>query len=43
MFSALAAVLHPLFMLANLSLSGWTSGVAARILEGTCPNPGLTI
>ena len=27
----------------NLSLSAWTSGVAVCILEGTCPNPGLTI
>ena len=25
------------------SLTGWTSGVAARIFEGTCPNRGLTI
>ena len=22
---------------------GWTSGVTARILDGTCKNPGLTI
>ena len=44
--SALVEPLPPLFLLLsyfNLSLSGWTSGVAARILERTCPNPGLTI
>ena len=44
--SALAETLPPVFLLLsyfNLSLSGWTSGVAVRILEGTCPNPGLTI
>ena len=44
--SALVEPLPPVFLLLsyfNLSLSGWTSGVAARILEGTCPNPGLTI
>ena len=44
--SALVEPLPPVFLLlscANLSLSGWTSGVWVRILEGTCPNPGLTI
>ena len=44
--SALVEPLPPVFLLLsyfNLSLSGWTSGVAARILEGTCPNRGLTI
>jgi hypothetical protein len=44
--SALVEPLPPVFLLLsyfNLSLSGWTSGVAARILEARCPNPGLTI
>jgi hypothetical protein len=27
----------------NPSLSGWTSGVAPRILEGPCPNSGLSL
>ena len=44
--SALVEPLPPVFLLLsyfNLSLSGWTSSAAARILEGTCPNRGLTI
>jgi hypothetical protein len=44
--SALAEQLPPVFLLLSyfdLSLSGWTSGVAARILEARCPNSGLTI
>ena len=44
--SALVETLPPVFLLLsyfNLSLSGWTSGAAVRILEGTCSNPGLTI
>jgi hypothetical protein len=44
--SALVEPLPPAFLLLsyfNLSLSGWTSGMAARILEARCLNPGLTI
>ena len=44
--SALVELLPPVFLLLfyfNLSLSGWTSGVTIRILEGPCPNSGLTI
>ncbi len=44
--SALVGPLPPVLLLLsyfNLSLRGWTSGVAARILEARCPNPGLTI
>ena len=44
--SALVEPLPPVFFppsYFNLSLSGWTSGLAARILEGRCLNPGLTI
>ena len=44
--SALVEPLPPVFLLPsyfNLSLSGWTSDVAVRILEGPCPNSRLTI
>jgi hypothetical protein len=44
--SALVEPPPPVFLLLsyfNLPLSGWTSTVVALILEGTCPNSGLTI
>ena len=44
--SALGEPLPPVFLLLsyfNPSLSGWTSRVATHILEGPCPNSGLTI